>query len=220
MAFEKKRFSRIIGGFSRIDLGEQIIDILSSTVIIIRRFIFLIFSPYKTMRKISLEKDYLQVGIILVIVFLYFKFVYFLKDKPYPATFTFLIFLFHFFLTVGFFYVLSRFSRYKVEGSAFIFTFSYALFPTLIWFLSTSIFYILAPPPRGLSFLGKGFSIFYTAYSLSLFAWKMILVYLALRFSSKAHFFQIVYVFTLYLLWFLPYSILLYYFRIFRVPFI
>lgn len=196
------------------------IDFLVSSVLVVRRFILLIFSPYKTMRRISFDRDYLQIGIILTIVFLYFKFVYFLRDKPYPAMFTFLVFLLHFLMSIGFFYLLSRLSRYKIEGRVFIFTFSYTLFPTLVWFLSTSIFYILAPPPRGFSILGRGFSIFYTAYSISLLAWKLILIYLALRFSTKANFFRIVYFLILYLLWFLPYSILLYHFGIFRVPFI
>ncbi len=172
------------------------------------------------MRKISFEKDYYQLLIISGLVFLYFKFIYFLRDKPYPATLIFLIFLFNFFLTVFFFYFLSKVFEKRLNWKSFVFTLSYSLLPTLIWFLSTSFLYIVLPPPRTFSLLGKSFSIFFIAYSLSLLIWKLILVYLALRFSSKQNFFRIFYMMVLYLIWFLPYSVLLYYFHFFRVPFI
>jgi len=196
------------------------INFITSLILVIRNFFLLIFYPYRTMRKISFEKDNYQLLIIAGLVFLYFKFIYFLRDKPYPATLIFLIFLFNFFFTVFFFYCLSKNFEKDVRLRSFIFTFSYSLFPTLIWFLSTSILYIFLPPPRTLSLLGNAFSIFFMAYSLSLLIWKLILVYLALRFSSKQNFFRIFYMMILYLIWFLPYSVLLYYFRFFRVPFI
>ena len=172
------------------------------------------------MRKISQENDYGQIFILFLTIFLYFKFAYFLRDKPHPATLTFLVFTMHFALTVAFFYVLSRLSDSKIKLSSFIFTLSYSLIPTLIWFASSSILYIIVPPPRSFSILGKGFSIFFIAYSISLLAWKMILMYLALRFSTRLGFYRIMYLMVLFLLWFIPYSILLYYLKIFRIPFI
>lgn len=196
------------------------INLITSLVLVIRNFFLLIFYPYKTMRKISFEKDNYQLLIIAGLVFLYFKFIYFLRDKPYPATLIFLIFLFNFFLTVFFFYFLSKVFEKRLNWKSFVFTFSYSLLPTLIWFLSTSFLYIVLPPPRTFSLLGKSFSIFFIAYSLSLLIWKLILVYLALRFSSKQNFFRIFYMMILYLIWFIPYSVLLYYFHFFRVPFI
>lgn len=175
------------------------------------------------MRKISLEKDYYQPVIIIGIIFLYFKFVYYLRDKVYPATLIYLLFIINFLLTVLFFYFLSRiFSKNKKEITfrSFFFTFSYSLLPTLIWFLTTSLFYIFITPPRSFSILGKGFSIFFIAYSISILIWKLILMYLAIRFSSKQNFFRIFYMMALYLSWFIPYSIFLYNFRLFRIPFI
>lgn len=202
------------------DFKNFLVNCLTAFVIVVKRFFLLIFYPYKTMRKISLEKDYYQLLIITGLVFLYFKFIYFLRDKPYPATLIFLIFLFNFFLTVFFFYFLSKVSEKRLNWKSFMFSLSYSLFPTLIWFLSTSFLYIVLPPPRIFSLLGKSFSIFFIAYSLSLFTWKLILVYLAVRFSSKQNFFRILYMMVLYLIWFIPYSIFLYYFKLFRVPFI
>ena len=170
------------------DFKTFLVNFLTALVIVVKRFFLLIFYPYKTMRKISLEKDYYQLLIITGLIFLYFKFIYFLRDKPHPATLIFLIFLFNFFLTVFFFYCLSKNFEKDVRLRSFIFTFSYSLFPTLIWFLSTSILYIFLPPPRTFSLLGKGFSIFFIAYSLSLLIWKLILEYLAVRFSTKQNF--------------------------------
>lgn len=175
------------------------------------------------MRKISLEKDYYQPALIIGIIFLYFKFVYYLRDKVYPATLIYLLFIADFLLTISFFYFLSKIfikNKKEVTFRGFFFTFSYSLLPTLIWFLTTSILYIFITPPRSFSILGKGFSIFFITYSISILIWKLILMYLAIRFSSKQNFFRIIYMMIFYLMWFTPYSILLYYFRLFRVPFI
>ena len=91
------------------DFKKILVNYLTSFVIVIKKFFALIFSPYKTMRKISLEKDYGQLIIIAGLIFLYFKFIYYLRDKTYPATLIFLFFLFNFLLTVSFFYLVSRF---------------------------------------------------------------------------------------------------------------
>ncbi len=175
------------------------------------------------MRHISDEKDVYQPALIIGIIFIYFKFIYYLRDKIYPATLIFVIFILNFLLTVYFFYWLSKIfnkNKNELKISNFIFTFIYSLFPTLIWFLSTSILYIFLPPPRTFSLMGKGFSILFIAYSLSLLIWKLILVYLAVRFSSKQNFFNILTMIIYYLVWFVPYSIFLYQFKLFRIPFI
>jgi len=205
------------------DFKKILVNFLASFFVLLKRFILLIISPYKTMRKISYEKDYYQPIIIISLVFIYFKFIYYLRDKIYPATLIYFLFIINVLLTVIFFYLLSKlFSNNKKEitFSSFVFTFSYSLFPTLIWFLSTSLLYIFLPPPRTLSLLGKTFSIFFIAFSLSLLIWKLILGYLAVRFSSKQNFLRIFYMMILYLTWFLPYSVFLYYFHFFRIPFI
>ncbi len=175
------------------------------------------------MRHISEEKDLFQPAIIIGIIFIYFKFIYYLRDKIYPATLIYFLFIINLLLTVSFFYFLSKlFSKNKKEitFSSFLFTFSYSLLPTLVWFLSTSVLFIFLPPPRTFSLLGKGFSIFFIAYSLSLLIWKLILGYLAIRFSSKQNFFIIIFMIIFYLIWFTPYSIFLYQLKLFRIPFI
>lgn len=205
------------------DFKKILVNCLSSFLIVINRFIGLIFNPYKTMRKISVEKDYYQPVFIIGIIFIYFKFIYYLRDKIYPATLIYFLFIINVLLTVIFFYLLSKLfskNKKKIFFSSFIFTFSYSLLPTIIWFLSTSILFIFLPPPRTFSILGKGFSIFFVAYSLSLLIWKLILGYLAIRFSSKQNFFKILTMVIYYLIWFIPYSVFLYQLKLFRIPFI
>ncbi|MGB9707142.1 MAG: hypothetical protein ACPL1D_00070 [Microgenomates group bacterium] len=207
----------------KVNFKKSFIDLITSLIFVFKNFFGLIFFPYKTLRRLSFEKDYYQSFFIFFLIFCYFKFVYFLKDKPYPATFNFLVFFANFFLTLLFFYYLSLILNKKRKDISFLslfFTFSYSLFPTLIWFGSVSFLYIILPPPRTTSTLGIFFSIFFLAYSFSLLAWKLILVFLSLRFSLKLNFYQIIYLLILYLLWFLPYSIILYRFKIFKIPFI
>ncbi len=99
-------------------------------------------------------------------------------------------------------------------------TWSYALLPTLIWFYSTLLFYFLLPPPRTTSFLGQAFSIFYIAFSGSLLVWKIILVYLSIRFSLRVQLYRIIYYILIYLVLFIPLWIVLYKIGISRIPFV
>lgn len=202
-------------------IKEYFIELITALILVIRNFVFLIIFPYKTMRRLSFQFDYYQTAIIFFGVFIYFKFAYFLKDKPYPATLVFSIFVINFFLTTGFFYLLSKIIfKKRLPFLNFVYTFSYTLFPTLIWFGLTSFLYIILPPPRTMSIFGQGFSVLFVSFSLTLLAWKLILVFLSLRFSLRLSFYQIIYSWLLFFTWFLPYVFLLYYFRIFRVPFI
>lgn len=202
-------------------LEEIFYELIVALVLVLRNFFLLMFYPYKTMRKLSFRVDYYQILIIFFLVFIYFKFAYFLRDEPYPATITFLVFLLTFFLTIFFFYFFSKILFHqKGKFINLVFSFAFTLMPTLIWFGATSLFYLLLPPPRTMSIFGRSFSIFFIAFSLSLLVWKMILVFLSLRFSLRLNFYQILYIWLLYFSWFIPYSILLYQFRLFRVPFI
>jgi hypothetical protein len=201
------------------DFNQWFVDFLASLIMVFRRLVLLIFFPYKTLRKISQENDNSQVLIILLFVFLYFQFGGKIRPFYYSPWVMFLIFLVNFFLGIGFFCLVFRVKEIS-QVRSFLFTLSYCLLPTLMWFVSSSIFYYLLPPPRTMSLWGKGFSIFYIAFSVSVLAWKLILTYLAIRFSAKKNFYQVIYYLILYLAIILPYSVLLYQLRIFRVPFI
>ncbi|MBI4973338.1 hypothetical protein HZC27_01880 [Candidatus Roizmanbacteria bacterium] len=202
------------------DFKTVFIELITSLLIIIRRIILLIFYPYKTMRDIALNGKSYQTIIILVIALLYFLFSYSLRGSPWWGGVVYIVFLLTFITTVTFFYHLSKQFKKDIRFRSFIYTFSYTLIPTLFWFISNLALFIILPPPRTMSILGRGFSIFFIAYSVSLLVWKLILVYLAIRFSSRLGLYRIIYMFLLYTIIFVPLSLLLYYFKIFRIPFI
>lgn len=202
------------------DFKTFVIETAAVCFVVFKRFFFLIIAPYKTLRKISFEKDYSQVFVIFTLVFIYFYIANIFRKSAVHPVFVFFIFSVNFFFTVYFFYFLSKRFEKKAKFSSFIFTFSYALFPTLLWFFTSSFIYAVLPPPRNLSFLGSFFSILFVGFSISLFLWKVILVYLAVRFSSQMGFFRIMYSVLLYVCVFIPYTFLLYFLGIFRVPFL
>jgi hypothetical protein len=195
-------------------------NILASLIIVLRRSVYLIFTPYKTMRRISLNHDSYQLGVLMGLAFTYFLAAHALRGSWIRGIVPFAVFTVQFFATALFFYAFFRSSKKDVGFGSFVHTIAYTLVPTLIWFYSNLVLYVLLPPPRTMSILGKGFSIFFIAYSLSLLVWKLILVYFSLRFSSRLGLYRIVYAFTLYIAIATPLAVLMYYFRIFRVPFI
>ncbi len=195
-------------------------ELLASLILVIRNFIFLVFSPYKTIRKISQEEDNWQILIILFFIFVYFQMAHEIKNAYFSPVFIFLIFVIQFVLSVFFFYFLTSFSSKTPSLKSYFFTFTYSLLPTLIWFIINSLLYVLLPPPRTNSLLGIIFSLIFISFSVGLLLWKIILTYLAIRFSSKLPFYRIVYAMILYLCVLSPYIVILYKLKIFRVPFI
>ena len=172
------------------------------------------------MRKIAQEKDYWQLAVIISFVLIYFEIANKIRRFNYSTLLIFIVFLSFFISTVFFFYLLGKVYNKKEELKSFFITFSYSLLPTLVWFITNSIIYYVLPPPRTMSLQGKGFSILFFAFSLSLFVWKIILVYLSVRFSAKLSFYKIIFLMILYLCLFFPISIFLYQLKVFRVPFI
>ncbi len=202
------------------DFEDVATNLLTSALLIIKYFFFLIVSPYKTLRKISLEGDYYEMGLMFFLVAAYFYFANFIRKFSNPPLIEFVFFLTNFFISTSFFYLLAKKTQKNLQFKNLLVTFSYTLFPTLIWFWTNSLLYLLLPPPRTLSIFGRAFSVAYTAFSLSLLIWKVILVYLSMRFSLRLNFYKIAYFFILYLCFLIPYSIILYSFRIFRIPFV
>lgn len=172
------------------------------------------------MRKISSDADLSQAAILLLCVFLYFLLSSRLRSLYHSPLIIFSVFLINFLATTFFFYLGAKIINREGNWSSFIMTFTYSLWPTLIWFITNSGLYYVLPPPRTLSVWGKSFSIVFIAFSISLLCWKIILVYLAIRFSGKLNFYRTVYLILLYLCWFIPYSILLYHLKLFRIPLI
>ncbi len=160
---------------------SKISSFVASFLIVLRRSILLILTPYRTMRKISLETDKLQIFWIAFFVVTYFLTVGLVKILTFIVLFVSTIL---FMLAVG----ISL--KKKIKISSMLFTFSYGLLPTTIWFYMSLVLLYLLPPPRTQSLQGKVFSVLYVSFSLSLLLWKIILSYLAIRFSLKLGFYS------------------------------
>lgn len=185
-------------------------------IIFLRRSIGLIFTPYATMRKISVGKEWqdtLWIGVASVIYF-------FITNSVRSWISGFLGAFALFVGSIIFFSLLPGSGKVKEKLVRMAKTWSYTLLPTLIWFYSTLLFYFIVPPPRTTSLLGKSFSIFYIAFSGSLLVWKLILVYLSVRFSLRIHLYRVIYYILIYLTLSIPLWIFLYNSGISRVPFV
>jgi hypothetical protein len=184
--------------------------------------------PYITYRKLSEPKsDVRQIIYILLITVGYFSFAALVKSgirNPYLMTmkFNFLVIAFGagFVLSIFLFYVLGKILKSRFTLKSLILLWGYSLLPTIVWFMITSVLYILLPPPRTFSLLGKFYSIVYIAFSISLFYWKAILYYLTLRFGLKLEFVKILISTAIYIPIVLIFTFITYKAGIFRIPFI
>lgn len=168
------------------------------------------------MRSISVEKDWVDITWIGVLSILYFfitNSVRFWMNGLVGAVGLFIG-------SVIFFSLLPSPSTKREKLQRMIKTWAYTLLPTFIWFYSTLLFYFIVPPPRTTSILGQIFSIFYIAFSGSLLVWKLILVYLSIRFSLRIHLYRVIYYMLIYLALSIPLWIFLYNSGISRVPFV
>ena len=195
---------------------------LASLFLVIQRIIMLAISPYKTMRKISEETDYTQIVIIFIGIFIYFFSANKFRPYDYEPGILFLLTIFHYGATVLFFYMAASIMQKEREFTfqSFLFTFLYALIPTIIWFSINSWLYMIVPPPTTFSFTAKSLSLVFIAFSIAMLSWKIILEYLAIRFSTKFSFYSIVYSILFYLVAVIPYSLFMYSLRFFRIPFL
>lgn len=184
--------------------------------------------PYLTYRKLSNTKtDVQQTLFIFILIALYFLFAGLIRSgmkNPFILTLKFssLIFSFltGFVIIMLLFYLAAKLTKTDWVLRKVFILWSYSLWPTLIWFLVTSILYLLLPPPRSFSMLGKLYSLIFISFSLALLLWKFILYFLTLRFGLKFNFYQIglssLIIFPILSI----YSVVMYRLGIFRIPFI
>ena len=96
----------------------------------------------------------------------------------------------------------------------------YSLIATSIWFLLTSISFLLFPPPRTGTFRGISFSFVYLVVSSVLFFWKIELYYLTLRFSMRLDLQRIIAASMVLFPLFVVFAYCMYRLGIYRVPFL
>jgi len=189
---------------------------LVSFILFLRHSFGLIFTPYATMRKISIETKWSELLWILIVTILYFLITNAVRFWVIGLMGAVCIYL----ASIIFLSLLPAVGTYTERLKRIVATWSYTLLPTFIWFYSTLLFYFIIPPPRTTSLLGKSFSIFYIAFSGSLLVWKLILMYLSIRFSLRVHLYRVIYYLLLYFAVSIPLWILLYKWGVSRIPFV
>lgn len=185
--------------------------------------------PYITFREISFSQtgNY-QIVYLHLLVLLFFIVSSALKTgirNPFLLTLKFNSLYFSFFsgflLMFLLFYLVNKiFNRVPFPLNKMVILWSYSLLPTLLWFIFTSIMYLLLPPPRTLTYPGKIYSLLYLIISLTLLFWKLILYYLTLRFGLKFDLFKILKASLIIFPILTLFSIAMYRLNIFKIPFL
>jgi hypothetical protein len=164
------------------------------------------------MRAIAEEHDWTQIFIIFVLIAIYYASLSWVKDMPHSPLLQLCLVIFNYTVTVLYIAFFGKSLGDDTELRKLLFVFAYALMNTFL--------YVVIPPPRNLTILGKSFSIVFITISTSLLAWKLILWYLAIRFATKLKFYDILYITILYIAIVVPYSLFMYHLGFFRIPFI
>ncbi|MBI5614575.1 YIP1 family protein [Candidatus Gottesmanbacteria bacterium] len=186
-----------------------------------------IVHPYEAMRSVVKRSKLLELVPLFCLVLLYVALASIVKIqefRPFFLTGQFLTLVFWIGVSYGLSVLLLWFVGKNLGGKgtvrSLLVSWGYTLVPTLVWFLVTSILYVVLPPPRTNGVLGIGFSFVYLCFSAAVFLWKGTLVYLSLRFGMRLTLPKILLVLAVFLPLALVYSVFMYRFGIFRVPFL
>lgn len=190
---------------------------LTACIMFIRICGGLIFTPYKTVRTESISVNY---SFALIVGFLSFFYFVLAKATMYQVIWGTGLALGLFFYSVYMFALLPGEGAIQDRVKRYYSTWSLTYIPTLIWFYTSFFLFMNFPPPRSQSVAGTLLSILFLAFSLSLLTWKVILVYLSIRFSSRVQLYRVLYYIFLYLAVSIPLWVLFYNLRIFRIPFV
>jgi hypothetical protein len=116
-------------------------------------------NPYVTCRKIAKEKEHpLQTAFIFLLILVYFLFASLIRTgirNPYLLTVKFTSLLTS--AAVGLIfppaiiYLLGKVTGGNGTWKRLFILWSYTLIPTLFWFITTSVLYLVLPPPRTFS---------------------------------------------------------------------
>lgn len=182
--------------------------------------------PYATYRRL-VDGNPEQLLVIFSLIALYFFFVSPLRLKTFHpflltvnTTRLFTVTLGVYIFLCFYLLLLGKLVNAQLNFKGIMLGWGYSLVPTLLWFLSTSLFYVILPPPRHETMAGRMFSLLYITLAVSLFAWKGILYYLTLRFALKLDLGKILVVSSVFLPTIMVLTLILYSAGIFRVPFI
>lgn len=193
----------------------------------VRTVVGLILRPYETVRSTVERANVFELVYIAVLLATYFAVASLVKVarfRPFLLTREFMILaaasLVTYLVVVVLFWGVGKLvgAQGKLRGLAV--SWGYSLIPTLLWFLTTSLLYVILPPPRTTSPQGILFSVLFLVFSATLLLWKITIGYLTLRFGLRLDLVKILIVTALVLPILALYSIGMYRLGIFKVPFI
>lgn len=202
--------------------------IILSCMSFLRHLIGIIIRPYETYRELTKGIYLIETVVIGFLVLGYIGLASLLRKGldvgPLFLTLyagkVFWGILFTFIFAWGSLYFIGKLAGGKGTPVSLFLPWAYSLVPTILWFLLTSFFYFLLPPPRTEALTGKLFTLVFITLSLSLFYWKGMLYYLTLRLGHKLSLAKII---TVSLITFplgIIYSLITYKLGLFRIPFI
>lgn len=209
-------------------MEKIILFLIHSFFLFVRNSIGCFNNPYVTYRRLIQEKTaVMQTVFIFMIAFLYFLFVSMIRTGiHHPLILTLRLNVLLINSLIGFIgmilliYISGRLTKTQWKIRSIFILWSYTLIPTLVWFIATSILFLLFPPPRTLTIWGKIYSIVFIAFSMGLLYWKLILYYLTLRFSLKTDLLKIGKISFIIFPLVVVYALVSYQLKIFRIPFI
>ncbi len=206
---------------------DHIASLLVGGISFGKTIVGLVTRPYETCRQIVSRGTLWELPYIALFLTVYFALASIVKTasfRPFLLTKHFVALGLGagggFGLTVGLLWVMGRLAGGEGKIGKLALSWAYTLVPTILWFLTTSLLYVILPPPRTTSVLGILFSIVFLVFSITMLWWKFTLAYLSLRFAQRLDFARI------FLVWggtipFLGlYSFFLYRWGIFKVPFL
>ena len=202
-------------------------EILSSGLYFLRSSVGLLLKPYESMRKIILRGNIYECFPIALLILSYFALASLVRApafRPYLLTKHYVLLVsassLGFIVITGTILVMARILRITIQHKSLLVGWSYTLLPTVFWFLITSILYVILPPPRTTAFTGMLFSGLYLLFSSALLFWKLMLIYLVLRFTFREKLAILVAVGIAIISVAAMYSLFMYRLGIFRIPFI
>lgn len=193
----------------------------------IRHAIGLITQPYETTRDIvdhGHAAELVYVAAVLAAYFTVTSVVRVAAFRPFLLTREFILLAgftgVTYLIAVALFWTAGKIvgAQGKLRGLAI--AWGYSLISTVVWFLATSLLYVILPPPRTTSLQGILFSMVFLVFSATLFFWKVTIGYLSLRFGLRLDLGKILIVAAIAIPILGAYSYGLYRLGIFRVPFI
>jgi len=192
-----------------------------------RHVVGIILKPYQTYRAVAERGKWGELFYILIVILVYFAMSSIVKTasfRPFLLTKQFITLsagaLAGYLFIVGIMGGIGKLWKKGKSAEGLAVAWGYTIIPTALWFFTTSLLYVILPPPRTESFLGVAFSLVYLVISAVLLFWKAELYYLTLRFGLQLDLSKIIGVTTLLIPVLVVYSLFMYKLGIFRVPFL